>query len=125
MTEDPYESSAPRFGVRTRTDVPVPMHDGTRLSLDLFLPDVAGPFPTVLIRTPYDNSTPYYVEQAKFWAQRGYACAIQDVRGRFDSQGEYYQWHGEGLDGFETQEWVGVQEWCDGSIGTIGASHDG
>jgi putative CocE/NonD family hydrolase len=117
--------SIPIHQVRPITDIGVPMRDGTRLSLDLYLPVAAGPFPTVLIRTPYDNSVPYYVDQAKFWSERGYACAIQDVRGRFDSLGPYYQWHNEAADGFDTQEWVGAQEWCNGSIGTIGASHDG
>lgn len=117
--------SLPTFQVRYSADIGVPMRDGTRLSLDLYAPDAPGPFPVVLVRTPYDNSDPYYVVQGQFWAQRGYAFAAQDVRGRFDSLGTYYTWHNEATDGFDTQEWIGRQAWCDGSIGTVGSSYDG
>ena len=112
-------------GVRIRSNVPVAMRDGTRLSTDLFLPGGDGPFPTILVRTPYDNSQPLFVSRARHLADTGYAVALQDVRGRFDSEGIYTPFRNEGPDGFDAQEWVGAQPWSNGRIGTYGGSYDG
>jgi putative CocE/NonD family hydrolase len=101
------------------------MRDGIRLSADLFVPDGDGPFPTVLVRTPYDNSQPGGVTRARHLADRGYAVVLQDVRGRFDSEGVYTPFRGEGPDGFDTQEWIGAQPWSRGRIGMIGGSYEG
>ncbi len=76
-------------GLRVRANVMVPMRDGVRLSTDLYLPAGTGPFPTILIRTPYDNTLAGLVEKGRRLADNGYAVAIQDCRGRFDSDGEY------------------------------------
>jgi putative CocE/NonD family hydrolase len=112
--------------VRTQLDVKVPMRDKVRLSADLYLPGgQQGPFPAVLIRTPYDNNAPPMIEKGRRLADNGYACLIQDCRGRWDSEGTYYAFHQEGADGYDTQEWVGRQEWCNGKIGTAGASYVG
>jgi len=115
----------PTYGLRTLYDVPVPMRDGVRLSADVYLPDAAGPFPTILERTPYDNGDPQFVERAVFYAARGYAFVISDCRGRFDSEGVFYAWHNEAADGFDTHEWIGAQPWCNGQLGTVGSSYDG
>jgi putative CocE/NonD family hydrolase len=112
-------------GVRIRSNVGVPMRDGVRLSADLFVPDGDGPFPTVLIRTPYDNTLPGHVARARVLADRGYAVVLQDVRGRFDSEGVYTPFRNEGPDGFDTQEWIGAQAWSNGRIGMIGGSYEG
>ena len=55
--------------------------DGVQLSGDIYLPDAPGQFPTALIRTPYDNNTPESIASARAFAQDGYACVVQDVRG--------------------------------------------
>jgi putative CocE/NonD family hydrolase len=113
------------FDVRMLSDVAVPMRDGVRLSADLYLPDAPGPFPTVLIRTPYDNNGAASIEKGRRLANQGYACVIQDCRGRFDSEGIYYPFAGEGADGFDTQEWIGAQSWSNGRIGMSGGSYVG
>ena len=68
-------------------NVPVPMRDGVRLATDLYLPDADGPFPVVLVRTPYGSETPRFAEQGRFYATRGYVFAVQDTRGKYDSEG--------------------------------------
>ncbi len=111
--------------MRIRSNVGVPMRDAVRLSADLFVPDGDGPFPTVLVRTPYDNSGPDGVTRARHLADAGYAVVLQDVRGRFDSEGDYSPFLNEGPDGFDTQEWIGAQPWSNGRIGMIGGSYEG
>ena len=113
------------YAVRTLLDAKVPMRDGVRLSADLYLPDGIGPFPTVLIRTPYNNAQDELIRKARALANLGYACVLQDCRGRFDSEGDFYPFVNEAQDGYDTQEWIGQQPWCNGKIGTMGASYVG
>ena len=77
----------------------------------------------ILIRTPYSNNADYQVEDGVYFAQRGYAVAIQDVRGRFDSDGEWAPFVHEAEDGYDAQEWCGTQPWSTGKVGTSGASY--
>jgi uncharacterized protein len=111
------------FRVRTLLGVPVAMRDGVRLSTDVYLPDAPGPFPVILIRTPYNNNVESLVEDGVYFAQRGYAVAIQDVRGRFDSEGEWTPFAHEARDGYDAQEWCGTQPWSTGKVGTSGGSY--
>lgn len=101
----------------------VPMSDGVRLASDLYLPDQEGPFPTVLIRTPYNKEQKEGL--ANFFAERGYAVLTQDVRGRWLSEGKYRAWMDEKRDGLETLDWLVDQPWCDGNIGVVGSSYLG
>ncbi len=110
---------------RMLVDMKVPMRDGVKLSADVYLPDAPGPFPTVLIRTPYQNNTDPLIQKGRRLANHGYASVIQDCRGRFDSEGEFYPFVNEAADGFDTQEWIGRQDWCNGKIGMAGASYLG
>lgn len=115
---------------QARYDVKVPMRDGVELSADVYLPhDRTGPVPAILARTPYDNGDfaglTKVVDQAIYFVQRGYAFVVQDVRGRFDSEGEFNPWVNEYDDGHDTVEWVGEQEWCDGNVGMMGFSYVG
>ncbi|MEW6754585.1 MAG: CocE/NonD family hydrolase [Candidatus Latescibacterota bacterium] len=112
------------YGVEMRLDVRVPARDGVALSSDIYLPRVEGKVPTVLIRTPYSNNADPMVEKGRRLASQGYACLIQDCRGRWDSEGVYYPFR-EGPDGFDTQEWIGRQEWSDGRVGMVGGSYVG
>ena len=114
----------PNYPVEMRLDVKVPMRDGVNLSADIYLPKAPGKFPTVLMRTPYSNNTDPMVEKGCRLANHGYACVIQDCRGRWDSRGDFYPF-GEGPDGYDTQEWVGRQDWSDGKIGMAGGSYLG
>jgi len=101
-----------------------PMRDGVKLSMDIIRPTVDGAYPVVLVRTPYDktlNREPFYVELA----ERGYIVAIQDVRGRFNSDGEFFPYRNEHRDGYDTIEWIAQQSWCDGNVGMAGVSYVG
>lgn len=110
--------------VDMQLDVKVPMRDGVHLSTDIYRPKTSGQFPTVLIRTPYSNNIEAVIAKGRRLANNGYVCVIQDVRGRWDSEGEYYPFR-EGPDGHDTQEWIGQQSWSSGKIGTSGASYLG
>ena len=113
------------YDLDLRLDVPVAMRDGVRLSTDLYLPRAEGAFPTVLIRTPYGNANEGLAAKARALANMGYACAIQDCRGRWDSEGDFTPLFNEGEDGFDTCEWLAKQSWCNGNIGTMGGSYLG
>src|SRR5438132_8717547 len=80
------QPSPPVFEVRLLHDQKVPMRDGVRLSADVFLPRAPGPFPSILSRTPYESNSEYHVEWAVWWARRGYAAVLQDLRGRYESE---------------------------------------
>ena len=101
------------------------MRDGVRLSADIYTPNFGGPFPTLLIRTIYDNQADRNVAWARWFVEAGYAVVMQDCRGRFDSEGDWAPYTCEAEDGYDTQEWTGAQEWCDGNIGTFGSSYVG
>ncbi|MBP6821977.1 MAG: CocE/NonD family hydrolase [Acidobacteria bacterium] len=104
----------------------VPMRDGVRLALDLYFPN--GPsnnLPVLLERTPYNKAIASSGARAQFWTARGYVYAVQDVRGRFRSEGQFEPFLREGLDGYDTIEWLARQPWCSGKVGMIGASYAG
>ena len=110
-------------------DIKVPMRDGVRLATDVYRPaqgsePLAGAFPTLLIRTPYNKSSPNSVEKhGLYYARRGYVVVIQDCRGRYASEGEFYFLAQEAEDGYDTVVWVGEQPWCNGKVGTLGTSY--
>ncbi len=112
------------YDVEMRLDLKVPMRDDIALSADLYLPRSPGPFPTILMRTPYSNNLDPSIEKARTLASNGYACIIQDCRGRWDSDGEFYPFR-EAHDGYDTQQWIGQQDWSTGKIGMSGASYLG
>ena len=127
---NPYEGSHQQYGVVAEHDVMVRMRDGVSLATDIYLPAlsgrrVEGKFPVILERTPYDKRSPARVTDGKYFGRRGYACAIQDVRGRFRSEGEWYPFAREAPDGYDTVEWLGTQPWSDGKVGTMGGSYAG
>ncbi|MDQ3809027.1 MAG: CocE/NonD family hydrolase [Chloroflexota bacterium] len=113
------------YEVRAQFDVKMKARDGVRLSNDIYLPHAAGPFPTIVTRTPYENSRDVNISWGIFYARRGYAAVIQDTRGRYDSEGEFYPWRSDADDGDDTFEWVFNQAWCNGKIGTWGRSYGG
>ena len=118
-------------------DVMVPMRDGTLLATDLYLPAQGGKarsgrFPALLMRTPYDKAVragPVFYKEvraaplARYFATRGYVVVVQDVRGRYKSQGHWRPWYDDGRDGYDTAAWIGRQPWSDGGIGTLGTSY--
>src|SRR5260221_8256617 len=105
-------------------NVMAPMRDGVSLAANVFLPKTGGPFPVILIRTPYGKMDENFGE-ARRYGTAGYAMVVQDCRGRGSSQGVWDPFRYDGEDGFDTQEWVGHQPWCNGQIGTSGGSYVG
>lgn len=104
--------------------VMVPMRDGVQLAMSVMLPiGKALPVPCVLVRTPYGRQ-----HESESWirfAQRGFAVAVQDTRGRNDSEGEFKPLTCEIEDGSDTLDFLAAQDWCNGQIGTIGGSYLG
>jgi uncharacterized protein len=104
----------------------VPMRDGVLLRADLLRPGPEGRFPVLVYRTPYGRkSAEKYYTTFRHAVERGYAVVIQDVRGRYDSGGEFRPYENEGHDGFDTIEWAAKQDWSNGDIGTFGLSYQG
>lgn len=102
----------------------IPMRDGTRLSTSILLPGKQNEkYPLVLIRTPYKKEN--RIAEYRYLTENGYAIAVQDVRGRFSSQGDFNPFTKESEDGFDTINWLARQEWCNGNIGMIGSSYNG
>ncbi|MFF5971198.1 CocE/NonD family hydrolase [Streptomyces sp. NPDC012769] len=93
----------------------------TELATDVCLPDGVGPFPAVLIRTPYDRTR--HLAEARGWARRGFAAVVQDVRGRHASPGEWRPYENEAADGAMTARWIRRQPWSDGRFVAVGASY--
>ena len=107
-------------------DVAIPMRDGVLLRADLLRPSDEGRFPVLVYRTPYGKEFALreYTTFKKA-VERGYAVVVQDVRGRYASDGEFRPYQNEGRDGYDTIEWAARQTWSDGDIGTFGLSYPG
>ena len=98
--------------------------DGTRLATDVYLPAKAGTYPTIIQRTPYWKNDERYVSYGEWVAESGYACVIQDVRGRNDSGGEWHPYDNhEDTDGYDTVAWVIKQTWSNGAVAFTGSSY--
>jgi putative CocE/NonD family hydrolase len=107
------------------SDLTIPVRDGARLAADLHQPPGEGRRPVLVIRTPYGKQG-YRDEQLVAKAvERGYAVVVQDVRGRYASDGVFDPYKHEGLDGYDTIEWLARQPWSTGKIATAGLSYPG
>ncbi|MCX6354850.1 MAG: CocE/NonD family hydrolase [Candidatus Aureabacteria bacterium] len=108
-------------------DVDVPMRDGALLRANVWRQAPSGRFPVLIFRTPYskDEGDPDNERTFQHAVDRGYAMVIQDVRGRYMSEGEYTPYRNEGKDGYDTIEWAAAQPWSDGNVGTFGLSYPG
>jgi uncharacterized protein len=111
--------------VRPRFDVRVPMRDGVTLSADLWMPSAPGRYPTILMRTPYLRVRAGVAKLAHFYVDHGFAFAIQDTRGRGDSDGRFSWLQDDGPDGYDTIEWLAAQPWSDGKVAMAGGSYVG
>lgn len=125
------------YGIVAAQNVMVPMRDGVRLATDIYRPadtngnPLPGRFPVILGRTSYDKSNPviWVNPVANAFVSRGYVVLLQDLRGRGLSEGTGDYFHTanqkEGIDGYDTIEWAATQDWCNGRVGMVGASHGG
>lgn len=114
--------SKPTYTVVTDRKVMVAMRDGVKLATDVYRPMGEGKFPVILQRTPYGRSL---AVEATAYAKRGYVFVAQDVRGRFESEGDFHPFVLEAKDGFDAVEWCAAQPWSSGSVGMIGGSYLG
>jgi hypothetical protein len=102
------------------------MRDGVVLRADILRPASGSRFPVLVYRTPYgkDSALETYTTFRRA-VERGYAVVVQDVRGRYRSDGEFRPYENEGHDGYDTIEWAARQPWSDGNVGTFGLSYPG
>jgi uncharacterized protein len=115
--------AADQYPVTFEHNVPVKMRDGVILHADIYRPNADGKFPVLLQRTPYNKDGGFkFGLQA---AQRGYVAIIQDVRGRYSSEGEWYTFKHEPNDGYDTVEWAAVLPYSNGKVGMWGGSYVG
>ena len=108
-------------------DVPAKMRDGITLFSDVYSPVEDGMFPVILMRTPYSKisgHTEVYANPS-WYASHGYIVVIQDVRGRWASEGEWYPFAYECDDGYDSVEWSASLQKSNGRVGMYGFSYDG
>ena len=105
--------------------VPMKTRDGVTLRADIYRPNSPDKFPVILMRTPYDKSVGWAVAPALKIVARGYVFIIQDVRGRYTSEGEWYPFRHEQADGYDSVEWAASLPYSDGKVGMMGASYVG
>jgi putative CocE/NonD family hydrolase len=111
--------------VRLLHDQRVPTRDGITLSADVYLPLSGGSLPAIVQWTPYESTRERFIAWGVWFARRGYAAVVVDVRGRYESDGEFYAWTKDGVDAHDTLTWVAAQQWSNGRIGTWGRSYGG
>jgi uncharacterized protein len=120
--------SAGPFEVLATPDVMVAARDGVKLGTDIYRPAKSGlpadgRFPTILQRTPYNKARDAAL--AAYFVPRGYVVVLQDVRGRYRSEGRWRPIADDVTDGADTAAWIIRQPWSDGGVGTVGTSYAG
>lgn len=117
------------LGAVTEKHEMVPMRDGTKLSVYLYFPPGAGPWPVLLEQRYADLTAPATRKTFAKLAEGGYVVAAQNFRGAGKSEGTWVGYRalgwGEQKDGFDTVEWLAKQPWSTGKVGTFGTSQAG
>ena len=123
------EQAADLYQVTAEQGVMVPMRDGVKLWTDIYRPargsePLTERLPILLQRTPYVMNEGGLVRQARFFAQRGYVVALQNIRGRYKSEGTFVKYDALGAaDAFDTIEWLAKLPYGDGQVGMWGTSY--
>src|SRR5579863_6834729 len=115
--------AAENYEVVVQRNAGAKMRDGVTLRADIYRPKAEGKFPVLLVRTPYDKTNE--MSFGMKGAARGYVVVEQDVRGRFASEGEFYTFKNESLDGYDTVEWAAALPYSNGKVGMFGGSYVG
>ena len=131
VTSEQAKGSGPMAGldVRVRENVPMEARDGTVLRADIYSPASGGGYPVLLQRTPYDKASESNEATARDLAARGYVVAVQDIRGRYASEGDFvWQFQDcadsvDAQDGYDAVEWAARLPGSDGQVGTWGHSY--
>ncbi|MEU2286830.1 CocE/NonD family hydrolase [Streptomyces sp. NPDC013178] len=110
-------------------DVPIPMRDGVVLRADVYRPAGEGPWPVLVARTPYDKTDASELLYIDPWAavRRGFLTVVQDVRGRYTSEGDgdWRPVETEAADGADTIAWAAQLPGSNGNVGMWGPSYLG
>lgn len=109
-------------------NVMVPMRDGVRLATDIYRPARQGKpltekLPLVFQRTPYNKKREDLVQQAEYFVRHGYVAALQDIRGRYGSEGVFSKYMNDPEDGYDSVEWLANLPYTDGRVGMWGLSY--
>jgi len=119
--------AAPAYdAVLAERNLMIPMRDGKRMATDVYRParngaPVAERFPVLLERTPYDKTASK--ARAEYFARHGYVVAVQDLRGRYKSEGIFLKVQpADATDGYDTIEWLAKQPYSNGAVGMWGTS---
>ncbi len=117
-------ADSPELKVIAEQDVAVPMRDGVVLRANVFRPDRGGPYPVLVMRTPYGKRS----GGVDRYVKAGYIVVSQDARGRYASDGQWesflrFETH-DGEDGYDTVEWAAKLPGSTGKVGTFGASYN-
>jgi putative CocE/NonD family hydrolase len=113
------------YEVIAQNGVPMKTRDAVTLFADIYRPRADGKFPVILMRTPYDKSASWAVTPSYQIAAHGYVVVVQDVRGRYTSEGEWYTFRHESDDGYDAVEWVAALPYSNGKVGMMGGSYVG
>ncbi len=117
------ELSQSKYDVQTIKKLVCVTRDGTKLVASAVLPTKPGKWPIILERTPYGRAAS--LTDGMFYAPRGYAVIVQDVRGTGDSGGKFDPFINEEKDGYDTVQWAAHLPFSDGKVGMIGGSYLG
>jgi putative CocE/NonD family hydrolase len=117
--------AAEQYEVTIEGGVPAQMRDGVILRADIYRPQAEGRFPVLLERTPYNKAGAGNAVIGLKGAALGYVVIIQDVRGRYTSEGGWYPFKHESNDGYDTVEWAASLPYSTGKVGMFGGSYVG
>jgi putative CocE/NonD family hydrolase len=119
VTRSPEDSA-----VDWQWGVNIPLRDGVRLNATLYLPRFRqAATPCVVTLTPYVADR--YHKRGMYFASRGLAFVVVDVRGRGNSEGQFQPFRQEAQDGYDVVEWLARQPYCNGKIAMWGGSYSG
>jgi uncharacterized protein len=104
----------------TKEVLMVSVRDGVKLAAEVWRPDAEGKFPALLLLRYWQTGH----DEAAYFAPKGYAVVMVDSRGRGKSEGKWELYVNEPKDGYDVHQWLGVQPWCNGKIGTFGQSYN-
>ena len=116
--------AGPQRGALKQTHVAIAMRDGVHLYANIYLPADRARGPAILVRTPYNKGT----DLPGNWqalVDHGYVVVVEDVRGRYESEGAFHPLTQESADGEDTLNWIAHQTWSDGKVGMTGGSYLG
>ncbi len=118
--------------IRIEHGVEMKTRDGVVLRADVYRPEIEAKVPAIVMRTPYEKGNTG-LNQSRFLPpfaanHAGFAVVVQDIRGRYASDGEWDVVHlhaANVADGEDCIEWVASEPWCDGNVGMMGGSYVG